>query len=90
MSNTNKYQILSNNSLLIRNIQKADRGNYYCSCNNTIKKAVSSVINLEIVDPALIDETDLVVIDNEEYKIPCKYRLDKSVKIDEIEWFKVC
>ena len=49
LSNSNKYQILPNNSLLIRNIQKADRGNYYCACNNTIKKAVSSMVSLRIV-----------------------------------------
>ena len=35
LSNTNKYQILANNSLLIRNLQKSDFGNYYCKfCNN--------------------------------------------------------
>lgn len=47
------------------------------------------MVNLEIVDPKLIDETELIVVNNEELKVPCKYGLDKSVTIDEIEWFKV-
>lgn len=59
LSNTNKYQILPNNSLVIHNVQKADRGQYYCTCNNTIRKAVSSIVKLEIVDSRRVEITTL-------------------------------
>ena len=97
LSNTNKYQILANNSLLIRNMQKADRGQYYCSCNNTIKKAVSSIIQLEIVDSKKVEITTLYTSSSQNtFKLPCMPLMGpdatiSTVKIDseDIKWFKV-
>ncbi len=86
LGNTNKYQILPNNSLLIRNLQRADRGNYYCSCNNSLKTAVSSVINLEIISDNAVQTNDLFANDYSQFKLPCHKRKRSS---NEIEWFKL-
>lgn len=87
LSNTNKYEILPNNSLLIRNIQQADRGNYYCSCNNTVRTSVSHVINLEIINDKAVQSSNLFVNDYSEFKLPCtRYNGRLS---SEIEWFKI-
>lgn len=50
LSNSGKYQILPNNSLLIRNVEKSDAGQYYCTCNNTLKKVASPIIQVEVID----------------------------------------
>lgn len=63
LSNTNKYQILANNSLLIRNVQRADRGNYYCTRNNTLKKTTSPVIKLEVIDPKRVEASSSCHVD---------------------------
>jgi hypothetical protein len=96
LSNTNKYQILPNNSLLIRNMQKADRGQYYCSCNNTIKKTVSALIKLEIVDARKVEITTLYTSSSQtSFKIPCMPLMGipdvSSVEIglEDMKWFKV-
>lgn len=87
LSNTNKYEILPNNSLLIRNVQKADRGNYYCSCNNTVRTSVSHVINLEIINDKAVKSTDLFVNDYSQFKLPCTRYAGRLSS--EIEWFKI-
>lgn len=102
LSNTNKYQILPNNSLLIRNVQKNDRGQYYCTCNNTIKKAVSPVVRLEIVDSKKSEITTLYTSSSQtSFKLPCRSILlpntnaqsyeafDYQIDSDSIRWYKV-
>lgn len=101
LSNTNKYQILPNNSLMIRNLQKVDRGHYYCSCNNTIKKAVSSVIRIEIIESKKVDILPLYTSSSSSvFKLPCKPSLStlsglsqdqiaSIINSDNINWFKV-
>ena len=91
LSNTNKYHILPNNSLLIRNVQKADKGNYYCACNNTIKKAVSSMIKLDIVDSKNVDLTYTHANSGQLFKIPCLSLVNQVTKFDsnEVKWFKI-
>ena len=95
ISNTNKYQILPNNSLLIRNIQKSDTGNYYCTCNNTIKKTVSSLVKLEIVEPKNVELSSMYASASySAFKLPCKALADiskakKQLDINEIKWFRL-
>lgn len=95
LSNTNKYQILPNNSLLIRNVQKSDKGNYYCTCNNTIKKTVSSLVKLEIVESKKVELTSVYASSFSAFKLPCK-ALDlphlndkKQIDTNEIRWFRL-
>ena len=72
LSNTNKYQILANNSLLIRNVKKSDRGNYYCVCNNTIKKTASPLVKLEVFDSKTSEmATVLNAFAHESIRLPC-------------------
>jgi hypothetical protein len=72
LSNTNKYQILANNSLMIRNVQKMDRGAYFCSCNNTIKKIISQPIRLEIIDQNKAEFTSMLASSSQAQVIlPC-------------------
>ena len=97
LSNTNKYQILSNGSLRIRNMQKADRGQYYCTCNNTIKKAVSALIQLEIMDSRRVEITTLYTSSSQStFKLPCMPIIGPDTSIssvqvgpEDIKWFKV-
>lgn len=89
LSNTNKYQILANNSLLIRHVRKSDRGNYYCVCNNTHKKSVSPLIKLEILDAKT---TEMAAVYNalahESIRLPCAAAADDST-IADLKWFKI-
>lgn len=101
LSNTNKYQILANNSLMIKNVQKADRGYYYCSCNNTIKKAVSPIIRIEIIDSKKVDVLTFYSSSAQSFfKIPCKpllttysgvssEQIESIISADNVNWFKL-
>lgn len=94
LSNTNKYQILPNNSLLIRNVQKTDKGNYYCTCNNTVKKTVSSLVKLEIVESKKVELSSVYASSASVYKLPCKAldsfgSVNKRIDINEIKWFRL-
>ena len=89
LSNSNKYQILPNNSLLIRNIQKADRGNYYCACNNTIKKAVSAMVSLQIVSSKQQNFLNINAHAYGSIKIECQLAKNKDFDKSQIKWFKV-
>lgn len=95
LSNTNKYQILANNSLLIRNVQMADRGHYYCVCNNTIKKTASSVINVEILESSSLGEQNAhsTQVHTSVYKLPCNLGSggagDESKSSVNVKWFKI-
>lgn len=96
ISNTNKYQILPNNSLLIRNVLKSDTGNYYCTCNNTIKKTVSSVVKLEIVEPKHVELSSMYASSSNSLKLPCKAldfsktkNIRKQIDTSQIKWFKL-
>lgn len=72
LSNTNKYQILPNNSLLIRHLKKSDRGQYYCVCNNTVKKAVSPIIKLDVIEDKWTEMANVVeAVTHETIKLPC-------------------
>jgi hypothetical protein len=91
LSNTFKYQILPNNSLLIRNVQKADAGQYYCTCNNTLKKVVSPLVKLEIIDSKNHDVVTIFSSTSQNMtKLPCKSLVD-DLDLDEgdISWFKL-
>ena len=87
---------MPNNSLLIRNVQKSDTGSYYCTCNNTIKKTVSSIVKLEIVEPKNVELSSMYASSSNALKLPCK-ALDfskikntrKPIDINEIKWFKL-
>ena len=73
LSNTHKYQILPNNSLMIKNVQKSDMGQYYCTCNNTLRKVVSSVVKLEVVDSKKLDITTIFTSTSQNStKLACK------------------
>jgi hypothetical protein len=100
LSNTLKYQILPNNSLLVRNVQRADAGQYYCTCNNTLKKVVSPLVKLEIVDSKSADVVTMfasVTSQNKTTRLPCKSLTtaasqDESSEDDyeaEVSWFKL-
>jgi hypothetical protein len=90
ISNTNKYQILANNSLLIRNVRKSDAGNYYCSCNNTIKKSVSSVINLDVLESNSIEITTLYTSSAEDsFVLSCNRHMDGQNTVNQVNWYKL-
>ena len=73
LSNTHKYQILANHSLVIRNLQKSDRGQFHCTCNNTLKKATSSPVQLEIMDLKRVDMMNMNAMSlANEFVLPCK------------------
>jgi hypothetical protein len=101
LSNNNKFQILPNNSLLIRNVQKTDKGQYYCTCNNTLRKVVSPPIKLEIIDAKKIEITTLYTSNAQSsFTLPCRalmfgesqsseITVDQIDDASEIKWFKV-
>lgn len=73
LSNTKKYQILANNSLVIRDVEMTDRGQYYCSCNNTIKRVVSDLIRLEVIQKSEIEISTLYTSSKQStFSLPCK------------------
>lgn len=89
LSNTAKYEILPNNSLLIRNPTKKDEGNYYCACNNTIKRTVSSIIKVEIIEAKNFEKISFSTSNNE-FKIPCVTQtLDVLPNAVNVYWFKI-
>jgi hypothetical protein len=95
LSNTQKYQILANNSLLIRNVQNSDRGQYYCTCNNTLKKVASNIVQLEVIDAKQYEITTVVAYtqQNMTASLPCRTfsSSDSQIQLSEndLNWFKL-
>ncbi len=100
LSNNQKYQILPNNSLLIRNLQKSDKGQYFCTCNNTLKKVVSPLIKLEVIDSKKAEIHTLYTSHAQSsFKLPCRALLlsesqsnevlDQTQDPNEVKWFKI-
>lgn len=82
---------MPNNSLLIRNVQKSDFGNYYCTCNNTIKKTVSSLVRLEIIESKKVELFSMYASSSSTLKLPCKTLVDTNINLNEIDikWFRL-
>ncbi len=100
LSNNHKYQILPNNSLLIRNLQKSDKGQYFCTCNNTLKKVVSPLIKLEVIDSKQAEIQTLYTSHAQSsFKLPCRALLlsesqsneemDQLNDQNDVKWFKI-
>ena len=94
-SNTHTYQLPANNSRLIRNVQRADRGSYYCTCNNTLKKTTSAVIKLEVVDTKRVETTVLYASSPSSlFKLACRSNEHKSSELTtlnahNVKWYKL-
>ena len=100
LSNSYKYQILANNSLLVRNVHKLDGGAYYCACNNTVRRVVSRATRVQVVDNKRTFVTTLYVAEGESsFKLPCRLSSpavaaaadhdDSLLNGREVNWFKV-
>jgi hypothetical protein len=89
LSNTAKYEILPNNSLLIKNPTKKDEGSYYCVCNNTVKKTVSPAIKVEIIEAKKFEKMSFSTSTNE-FKLPCLLQSADAVSnLANADWFKI-
>lgn len=89
ISNTDKYQILANNSLLIKNPSKYDQGDYYCVCNNTIKKSFSQHVRVELIEARKFEKISFTT-SNSDYSLPCVTAKNNfQPNSENVQWFKV-
>lgn len=80
---------MANNSLLIKNPNKNDEGNYYCVCNNTIKKTFSKHVKLELIEARKFEKISLTTSNNQ-YSLPCMTKTNNIQPDDQsVQWFKI-
>jgi hypothetical protein len=71
--NISKYFVHANGSLQVFNFQKSDRGEYNCKAENTIKKVISPLVKVDIMENTRkIDYVTYGSAGQSMYKFDCK------------------
>lgn len=80
---------MTNNSLLIKNPNKNDEGNYYCVCNNTIKKTFSQHVKFELIEAKKFEKISFSTSNNQ-FWLPCMTGINNIQPDDQsVQWFKI-